>query len=569
MGILDETLNGKDFLAEIEAQSEALRAELDSQDIGLSNSAAAIKKRRKKVLSPDGFDFFIKTYFSHHIWGERSHFQQHFIQMYPQVLAQKSGVKMWWIAPRGEGKSTLITKLAPLYAIALNLLKTPDSPVKDWLPQPMNYIVLLGAETKFPAKLIEVIKTELCHNRALMLDFPEVCGQGSPWRIGEIVTANGVKVESFGAEQAIRGTFHGTERPKLILGDDLITDKEAKSPTERENRWDWYNKAVSYLGPPDGSVKALNAATVLHEKDPVSRAKKTIGHVVHHFKAIEQLPERMDLWEQCINLMRTADNHVIEALGKSGIIANEEQLPSFQFYQDNKTEMDKGAIISWTSVRGLYQLMKARADNKKSFNTEMQGMPRDDKDKFFNAVAFYTEILQHWRYFGACDPSMGRGETSDPSALGVGAYAIESQKLHIIEAAVKRRPTDVLLNDLIRLQQEYNCQAWAFENNNAYEYMRTDFIQRGTAEGVPLPLIPVTAKAAKETRIESLQPFISGINPRILFHPRLIHLLDEMDTWPEKQEQHHYDGLDMLQLLWMVATTRSQGIPQINTVNIR
>ncbi|MFO6256426.1 hypothetical protein ACLBWF_35920, partial [Pseudomonas aeruginosa] len=94
--------------------------------------------------------------------------------------------------------------------------------------------------------------------------FPEVCGKGSVWKIGEFVSLSGVKLEAFGAEQAIRGTFHGASRPKLLLGDDLITDKEAKSPTERNNRWDWLEKAIDYLGPPDGSVKYLGVGTVLN-----------------------------------------------------------------------------------------------------------------------------------------------------------------------------------------------------------------------------------------------------------------------------------------------------------------
>ena len=52
-------------------------------------------------------------------------------------------------------------------------------------------------------------------------------------------------------------------RPKLLLGDDLITDAEAKSPTERENRWTWLTKAIDYLGPPDGSVKYCGVGTIL------------------------------------------------------------------------------------------------------------------------------------------------------------------------------------------------------------------------------------------------------------------------------------------------------------------
>src|SRR5690606_35676223 len=114
------------------------------------------------------------------------------------------------------------------------------------------YVVILGAELRLPTKLLEVVKLELTVNPMLALDFPEVCGKSDVWKVGEFVTRNGVKVEPYGADQAIRGTFHGSERPKLALADDLITDKEAKTPTIRDKRWDWLEQAIEYLGPPDG-----------------------------------------------------------------------------------------------------------------------------------------------------------------------------------------------------------------------------------------------------------------------------------------------------------------------------
>ncbi|MEI0619022.1 hypothetical protein V8P75_31750, partial [Pseudomonas aeruginosa] len=139
---------------------------------------------------------------------------------------------------------------------------------------------------------------------------------------------------------AIRGTFHGASRPKLLLGDDLITDKEAKSPTERNNRWDWLEKAIDYLGPPDGSVKYLGVGTVLNKDDPISRAKRTVGHLVHHFRAIETFPAHMDLWAHCEEVMLNDDKPVMEQYAERGSVAPDSALPSFQFYQDNREQME-------------------------------------------------------------------------------------------------------------------------------------------------------------------------------------------------------------------------------------
>ncbi|MFP4863941.1 hypothetical protein ACLFLC_13535 [Providencia rettgeri] len=553
----------REFLQSIAELKQALSKDIQAFSTGLDASPEAIRERRRRVLNGD-FAFFAYTYFPHHIRGEQSLFHAHFCQRFPQLLTRQGGAIEWWIAPRGEAKSSLLTKIGPVWCAVQALHQRDD--VRSSLditgerPTFIDYIILLGAETKLPAKLLEVVKTELTVNAALALDFPEVCGKGPQWKIGEFVTRSGVKIESFGAEQAIRGTFHGASRPKLLLGDDLITDAEAKSPTERDNRWNWLSKAIEYLGPPDGSVKYIGVGTVLDKDDPISRAKRTIGHIVHHFKAIVTLPSHMDLWEQCQEKMLNDDGVAEEEAAKAGIDLPPEMLPSYQFYLANKVMMDDGAVISWPSVRTLYWLMRQRAKNGKAFATEMQGDPRTDEDKTFINIQFFTQRWRNWLIFGACDPSMGKGETSDPSSILVGGWDKEKHRLHVMEAEIKRRLPSKLEADLIAVQKAFNCISIGFENNNAYEHSRQTFIKAGMRQGVALPLIGVTASVPLEVRIESLEPYINDqFMPGIVFDPKLTLLLSELDTWPEPQSGHHYDGLSALHILWMIAVSRGAG----------
>jgi predicted phage terminase large subunit-like protein len=556
-------LTTKEFRNELTDLVSSLRRDIEAHQTGIDASPEAIRARRKRVLTGD-FRFFAYTYFPHHIRGEPSLFQAQFCTRLPQLLSQAGGVKEWWIAPRGEAKSSMLTKIGPVWCAVQALLQRQEVRAEIGLkgapPAFIDYIILLGAETKLPTKLVEVVKTELTMNAALALDFPEACGKGPMWKVGEFITKTGIKVEPFGAEQAIRGTFHGASRPKLLLGDDLITDAEAKSPTERENRWTWLTKAIDYLGPPDGSVKFCGVGTILDKDDPISRAKRTIGHVVHHFRAIEQLPRNMDLWEKCEELMRNEDVRVVEAAARDNRVVPDNALPSHRFYLANKADMDEGAIVSWPQVRPLFWLMRQRATALKAFNTEMQGDPRSDEDKTFAKITFWLQRSREWIIFGACDPSMGKGEKSDPSALVVGGLDPRMKRLHVIEAVIKRRVPSKLEADLIALQRAHHCRAIAFENNNAYEHSRQTFIQAGLREGVPLPLIGVTATVAPEVRIDSLEPFVTDpLFPSILLHPSLTLLNSELDTWPEPQSHHHYDGLTALHLLWWVAVTRGVG----------
>lgn len=552
----------KEFLSELEELAKGLRAEIEAKQVGLDPSPEARLARRKRVLVDGDFEFFSYTYFPHHIRPPASDFQRQFFVRFPQLLDAQGAVREWWIAPRGEAKSSLATKVGPCWVAVRALLQRPAiRAALGWEGPPpyfVDYITMLGAETKLPTKLLEVVKVELTVNAALALDFPEACGATKNWKIGDFTTKSGVKMESFGAEQAIRGTFHGASRPKLLLGDDLITDKEAKSPTERDNRWNWLEAAIDYLGPPGGTVKFIGVGTVLNKDDPISRARRTIGHLVHHFRAIEKLPSRMDLWEQCQAIMLNDDKPFAEEYSAKGEVCPDIALPSFKFYQAHQAEMDEGAETSWPGVRGLFWLMRQRAKNIKAFSTEMQGDPRADEDRVFVPVAFFVSRLSHWVMFGGCDPSMGKGEKSHPSALVAGGWDRGKKKLHVVEASIKRRVPSKLEADLIDFQREFKCHAIGFENNNAYEHMRQTFIDAGKAKGVWLPLIGLTESVDREVRIDSLEPYITdAFEPSILFSPALTLLLAELDSWPEKQTHHDYDGLSALYILWKVVLTRS------------
>jgi hypothetical protein len=555
----------REFLSELEQLSVSLRQNIEAFEAGLDDSPAAIKERRRRVLHGD-FEFFAYTYFPHHIRGEPSAFQSHFCNRFPQLLSQKQGCREWWVAPRGEAKSSLLTKIGPVYLAVQGLLQRPE--VREevgitTIPEFLDYVVLLGAETKLPTKLLMVVKTELESNTMLRIDFPDVCGPGPVWKVGELVTRTNVKVEPFGAEQATRGTFHGSSRPKVLMPDDIITDKEAKSPTERENRWNWLEAAIDYLGPTDGTVKMCGVGTILNKDDVISRAKHSIGYIVHHFKAIEVFPTNMDLWEQCAAVMLNEDKKHQAQHGD--LVINDTDLPSYKFYLKHKKQMDKGAVISWPSVRTLYGLMRQRTKNKKTFDTEMQGDARSDDEKVFINIQFFVSRLKHWIYFGGCDPSMGKNQKSDPSAILVGGWDTENKKLHVVHADSKRRVPSKLLGDLIAVQAEFKCFSIGFENNSAFEHMRGDFMDRALRDyETSLPLHGVTATVDPVIRIESLDHYINdAFNPRILFDPGLLKLLDELDDWPEKQSHHHYDGLTALEILWQIASTRAGGLPRI------
>jgi len=563
-------LKEKQFLEEIAQLTAKLRQEIDAKKRKLDTSPKAIIKRRKRVLSGD-FEFFVYTYFPHHMWLERgqkpSEFQGRFFKRFPQALFSDDPVRDWYAAPRGEGKSTLLTKLGPLFVAALDLWQRPNVltelnlKARDKPDIHINYLIVFGAETRMPAKLLEVVKTELINNPQLQLDFPEICGGTGHWKIGEFTTSNGVTMESRGINQAVRGTFSGANRPQLLLSDDIITDSEAKSATERDSRWDTLEAGIDYLGPPDGSVKFMAVNTVLHHDDPISRARNSPGHTVFHFKALVEMPHNMDLWHFCEELMRNDDKrYKLEIAAKDGF-AKLKDFPSYKFWLKNKTAMSKGAVVSWPCVRDLYTIMALRVKNLKAFNKEMQGIPRSDDELLFDKFDFWVNRLPEWKTYGACDPSMGKGESADPSSIIIGHYHPPTRKGHIEYCVRKRRQPSLLLADMIKLQKEFNPITWGFENNNAFEWMRKSFANMALDQEVIMPLVGWTAIKSQQEYIESLEPFITDLDPNILFHARCNALIEEMGTYPDKESHHHYDALVSLHLWWVTAVSRSGGIP--------
>jgi predicted phage terminase large subunit-like protein len=120
--------------------------------------------------------------------------------------------------------------------------------------------------------------------------------------------------------------------------------------------------------------------------------------------------------------------------------------------------------------------------------------------------------------------------------------------LDVVEAKIAKRLPDRIIEDVIALQAQYRCQAWAVESVQYQEFLRTELVKRGAARGVPVPAVPVTPHRDKALRIEALQPHV--LNGLIRVHPSQTMLLQQLRHWPKGD---HDDGPDALEMLWSLA----------------
>lgn len=517
-------LSVKEFQKELQDYIANLRQTIEAECLGFAVDAKATEERRAAVADPvTGYDYFVSTYFPHYVRNpEKSELHKYLFKRLPQIIASEDGENDAIAAPRGEAKSTLVSQLFNLWVIVRKLKHYP-------------VIIMDSIDQAYP--MLEAIKAELEFNPRLKNDFPDACGQGRVWRMGTIVTANNIKVTVAGSGKKLRGLRHGPYRPDLIILDDIENDEMVRNPEQRDKLAQWLTKTVMPLGEAGGKTDIVYIGTILHYDSVLSRTLDNPMWTTARFKAVIQWPAHMKLWDEWEELIRNKQTEAAEA-----------------FYQQNEADMLAGAVVSW-AARPLLALMKIRVrDGHDTFDSEYQNDPVSGEDALFvGCINFWVNRLNEWVFYGALDPSLGKkNKGRDPSAILVGGFNRFTGILDVVEADIRRRLPNKIIEDVIQYQREYFCLAWSVESVQFQEFLRTVLIERSAALGVPVPAMPVIPLEDKALRIESIQPHMA--NGLIRLSPTHQTLIDQLRHYPKAD---HDDGPDCLQMLWTLAVSRS------------
>jgi predicted phage terminase large subunit-like protein len=513
-----EALTRKGFLDDLRQLAEGFRRDIEAQVEGFDPGAGAQAERQARAR--EDFGFFCREYFPHYIKDEPSTLHAWLFERLPRLAKERRGVKLCLAAPRGEAKSTICTQLFVIWSVVFE---------RYWM------MPLVMDTFEQAAEMLEAIKAELESNPRLLMDYPEATGQGRVWQAGVILTANNRKIRAAGSGKKLRGMRHGPHRPDLVVLDDIENDENVKSPEQRDKLQAWLTKAVLKLGPADDTMDVVYVGTVLHYDSLLARTLKNPLWERRTFKAVLEWPHRMDLWDQWEELLLNQGDAEADA-----------------FYLARQTEMDRGAVVSWPSMRPLARLMRIRArDGHSAFDSELQNDPLSDETAPFAKVVFWVGENPRWIYYGAVDPSLGKhGNGRDPSAILVGGFDRQTGILDVVHAAIARRLPDKIIEDVIEAQRRWLCLVWAVESVQFQEFFRTELVKRSAAAKVPVPARAVIPHADKALRIESLQPHVA--NGLIRFHPSQATLLEQLRHWPKAD---HDDGPDALQMLWATAVS--------------
>lgn len=516
-------ITAKEAFDDLAAYAAQLRQRIEAEVSGFSPDPILRAQRIRQAV--DSFEFFVGSYFPHYVRSpHQSELHRYLFTRLPEIVASAASATEAIAAPRGEAKSTLVSQLFVLWCLVTARKRYP-------------VIVMDSIDQAYP--MLEAIKAELEFNPRLAMDFPDAVGQGRVWQAGTIVTRGDVKVQVAGSGKKLRGLRHGPYRPDLCVLDDIENDEQVRNPDQRDKLQAWLTKTVLPLGGAGAKYDVVYIGTILHYDSVLSRTLANPLWRAARFKALLQWPERMDLWERWESLLRNDGEELAET-----------------WYRLHQAEMDAGARVSWLA-RPLLTLMQIRArDGHDTFDSEYQNDPvAGDNAPFAGVIQFWVSRLAEWVFFGACDPSLGKaGASRDPSALLVGGFDRKTGILDVVEASIRKRLPDRIIEDIIALQQQYRCVLWLVETVQFQEFLRSELIKRSAARGLAVPARAVQPHADKLLRIESLQPHM--VNGLIRLHASQTTLIEQLRHFPKAD---HDDGPDTLQMLWTAASSFGGG----------
>lgn len=516
-------LSAKEASNDLAAFAAQLRQRIEAEVSGFSPDP--FERARRIARAFDDFDFFVNTYFPHYIRSpHKSELHKYLFTRLPEIIRSEKSETDAIAAPRGEAKSTLVSQLFVLWCLVTGRKRYP-------------VIVMDSIDQAYP--MLEAIKAELEFNPRLMMDFPEACGQGRVWQAATIITRNDAKVQVAGSGKKLRGLRHGPYRPDLCVLDDIENDEQVRNPDQRDKLQSWLTKTVLPLGGAGSKFDVVYIGTILHYDSVLNRTLANKLWRSAKFKALLKWPDNMALWEKWEETLR-----------------NEGEEAADRLYTTCKDGMDAGSICSW-AARPLLALMKIRArDGHDTFDSEYQNDPvAGDNAPFAKVIQFWVNRLPDWLFYGAIDPSLGKaGASRDPSALLVGGFNRQTGILDVVEAQIKKRLPDRIIEDAIALQKQYHCLVWSVETVQFQAFLYSELVKRAAAAGIPFPARGVQPIADKLLRIESLQPHMA--NGLIRLHPSQTTLIDQLRHFPKAD---HDDGPDALHMLWSLAVSRAGG----------
>ena len=452
-----------------------------------------------------------------------------------QEILQNRGKKLAVAAPRGFGKTTLISQLYALYCTALR---------KE------RFIVLLSATAPQAIQMLEHIRKELETNQKLRADFPELAGpKPRPWTRNEIETPHGVRLLALGMGQAVRGRKHGRFRPTLVIADDVENRQNTWTDEARTKVAEWHSSDILNAGTQE--TNHLFLGTVVHPECLLAKFLDPQQHpewIKRRYPAVVSGPSHAEYWERWSQIYNGRERYE-EATGPEA---------GRRFYEAHQALMDEGAAVLWPAKWTYYGLRLEYERDPISFSSDFQNEPLSPKDCIFDPDSYHywddrwrskeelvTTLGNRLTYYMGIDPSVGEDTArGDFTAIVIAARDQKDGTLYVLEADLFRAPTDQIVETIIVWGRRYHFTRIAVEANQ-YQVVVAQHLQRRSQEvNLYLPVEPVKNTTNKVSRVQRLQPLLKCGAIQLCRSHRL--LLEQLRYFPKGR---YDDGPDALELV--------------------
>ena len=530
-----------------------------------------MSKKLESIIKPElsviaqtlGKDFlyFRQRYFAHHRQVREANFHKELTNIAIKSTTEHN-LKILIAAPRGSGKSTIISEEFVLYCICNDLEK---------------YILLVANTIGQVKDMLLHVKDELVSNRSLSEDYPHVCETGEPpkppkWSDVDIITKNGIRISALSSMQQFRGKRFKQFRPSLIMLDDIEQDNHTLiTPEKTDKLYFWLTRTIQNIGTPATNIFLLG--TIHSYQSLLRRFVEENKHPEwgkYIYKAIINETNNPEVREQWKRIYRCQEEYG----GKIGPMAAD------LFYQHNMAAFLEGSETLWPGRFDYYALNVKREEiGDDSFNAEFQMSPSDPgeasfdmkevrfiEDTFKSEIELFQTRSKYLEFYASCDWSSGKHILSgDYSAIVVLARDIETNIMYVICADIARRRTSKTIDDIMSYCKIWPIRKLVIETNQAQDMLADLLQERLNKENLMTEIVRIVHTGDKTARIHNLQPLIN--TARLVLSKRHHLLLEELKSFPCGR---YDDGLDALEMAVRVVLTSEGSISveeQYNTMN--
>ncbi len=404
--------------------------------------------------------------------------------------------------------STIVAGLLPLHHI---LCKTD--------PNEKRFVVLISKTQAQAERLLNTIKEQLNDNTRIHSTFGDYGEKtAKKWTDKFVVLKDDTALLALGAGMQARGLKHGSQRPTLIIGDDLEDENNTKTAEAMEANLGWWLKAIiPAIDQQRGRIFLVG--TPLHHRCLVLTVKELSEWKTYHYSAEADPVNQISLWPEHLPwdqlmIMKAG----LESIGRASfyyqeyccaVIADETRLfkPEYINFYAGSFDPSTASIT--------YSLCDDR------------GVPVGDT------------ITESVKVFTGIDPATSTGDRADYTVI-LNLGVTPSGKLIILDYIRRRMSPHETIETVIANYRKYRSVRTSIETTGAQEIFR-DFLSKSN---VFIPGISVkhTPKDRKEKRhLELLEPYFRSKKFYLL--PSHRDLLDELKLWPKAK---HDDILDAL-----------------------